>query len=236
MLEDNLLALAGNVRRLMKSQIFFTNVYRDLELKVRELLNSHTGYLTTNTAQSTRAIGDAIAEILGLSFCNLLGDLCTDYSADFARRAMADLAFTDLDGFYYVIDVKTHRLDTQFNMPNLTSVDRLARFYEDDRNYFCLMLVSYNVEATNVFVTDVKWVPIEFLSWECLTIGALGWGQIQIANSNKVIIMPQNSRKRWMLELCDVMMEFYPREIAKINERIERFKRVKQYWLSRPDA
>ena len=36
----------------------------------------------------------------------------------------------------------------------------------------------------------------------------VGWGQIQIANSNKVIIMPQNSRKRWMLELCDVMMEF----------------------------
>lgn len=38
---------------------------------------------------------------------------------------MADLAFKDPDGFYYIVDVKTHRLGTAFNMPNLTSVERL---------------------------------------------------------------------------------------------------------------
>jgi len=56
---------------------------------------------------------------------------------------MADLAFTDKDGFYYVVDVKTHRLDTKFNMPNLTSVERLARFYEEDVNYFSLLKIDY---------------------------------------------------------------------------------------------
>lgn len=40
---------------------------------------------------------------------------------------MADIAFKDRDDFYYVVDVKTHREDTKFNMPNLTSVERLAR-------------------------------------------------------------------------------------------------------------
>ncbi len=40
----------------------------------------------------------------------------------FARRAMADLAFNDIDGNYYVIDVKTHPTRTKFNNPNLTSV------------------------------------------------------------------------------------------------------------------
>lgn len=39
---------------------------------------------------------------------------------------MADLAFTDKEGIYSVVDVKTHREDTRFNMPNLTSVERLA--------------------------------------------------------------------------------------------------------------
>ncbi len=53
---------------------------------------------------------------------------------------MADLAFEDLDGYYYVVDVKTHRLSTKFNMPNLTSVERLARFYEDDKNYFVVLM------------------------------------------------------------------------------------------------
>ena len=61
---------------------------------------------------------------------------------------MADLAFEDSEGFYYVVDVKTHRHDTKFNMPNLTSVERLARFYEDDKNYFVLLFVSYEVVGT----------------------------------------------------------------------------------------
>ena len=41
---------------------------------------------------------------------------------------MADLAFKDKVSNYCVVDVKTHREGTVFNLPNLTSVDRLARF------------------------------------------------------------------------------------------------------------
>ena len=35
---------------------------------------------------------------------------------------------------------------------------------------------------------ECKFVPIELLDWSCLTLGALGWGQIQIANSNNIVI------------------------------------------------
>lgn len=146
---------------------------------------------------------------------------------------MADLAFEDQEGFYYVVDVKTHRIDTHFNMPNLTSVDRLARFYEDDKNYFVLLLISYHIETTKALITDVKFIPIEFLGWDCLTIGALGWGQIQISNSNIITINQSYSRRTWMLELCDVLLEFYPKEIAKIGRRMTRFEAVKQFWLSK---
>lgn len=75
-------------------------------------------------------------------FQAILGGLCVTYSKDFARRSMADLAFSDADGLYYMVDVKTHRLKTSFNMPNLTSVERLVRFYEDDKNYFVVCLTS----------------------------------------------------------------------------------------------
>jgi len=219
----------------VKSQIFYTDAYKIIETGVQSLLNSHETFLSPSTASSTRAVGDAVESILGDSFNTLLGNLCKDYSSTFARRAMADLAFTDVDDFYYVVDVKTHRTDTKFNMPNLTSVERLARFYQDDSNYFVLLIVSYHLEATQVVITDVRFVPIEFLGWDCLTIGALGWGQIQIANSNYVTVNPHYSRKKWMLELCDVLFEFYPREILKINDRIEYFRRVQEFWLSKPN-
>ena len=155
--------------------------------------------------------------------------------AHFARRAMADLAFKDIDGLYYIIDVKTHREDTKFNMPNVTSVERLTRFYEDDSNHFVLLLVKYNVQDLTVNVSEVRFVPVEFLDWSCLTIGALGWGQIQIANSNIITVNDHYPRKKWMLELCDIMLSFYPKEIAKIGERILRFQQIKGFWLAKPD-
>jgi hypothetical protein len=219
----------------MKSRIFYSNRFKTIEKAIVKLLNSQPDFLSAQTASSPRAVGDAVQKILSDNFETILGDLSAEYSAQFARRAMADLAFTDRNGFYYVVDVKTHRLDTHFNMPNLTSVERLARYYEDDKNYFVTLIVDYAITSTRVRVTQAHFVPIEFLAWTCLTIGALGWGQIQIANANVIKINAKYSRKKWMLELCDVMLEFYLREIGKIGERINYFKRVRREWEKKSD-
>ncbi|MCX6841553.1 MAG: hypothetical protein NTX53_04625 [candidate division WOR-3 bacterium] len=218
-----------------RSKVFAPQEHRRIEKAVVEMLNLQPDFLSARTAESTRAVGDAIQSILSEHFQSLLGEHCAEYSAQFARRAMADLAFKDRDGFYHVVDVKTHRLGTQFNMPNLTSVERLARFYEDDHNYFVLLLVKYAVTDVQFRAEEAHFVPIEFLSWDCLTLGALGWGQVQIANANVIRVNEGYSRRKWMLQLCDALLEFYPREIGKVKERIEHFRRVKQMWESKDD-
>ena len=97
-------------------------------------------------------------------------------------------------------------------------------------------MVAYNVvSAVSIHVEKVYFVPIEFLSWDCLTIGALGWGQIQIANANNIVVNHGYSRKKWMLKLCDALFEFYPREIEKVRDRIEYFKKVKKRWEEKQD-
>ncbi len=219
----------------MKSKLFYTEAYKQIEEKVFALLSGQEAFLSERTARSTRAVGDAIQDIIGESFQEILGPFCRVYSTNFARRAMADLAFTDPDEFYYVVDVKTHRVDTKFNMPNLTSVERLARFYEDDKNYFVVLVVKYLIEGITPQIREVRFIPSEFLMWDCLTIGALGWGQIQIANSNYINIQPGYSRRKWMLELCDALLVFYPRELAKINLRIERFREIRAFWERKSD-
>ena len=220
----------------MKSVLFSSNLYQAVQISVKDFLNGQREFLSGNTVKSPRAVGDAIQDILSDNFQSLLGpDICGEYSSDFARRAMTDLAFEDTGGCYYVVDVKTHRLSTKFNMPNLTSVERLSRFYEDDKNYFVLLMIDYEIDGLRAVIEDVTFVPIEFLGWECLTIGALGWGQIQIANSNRVTVNPGYSRKKWMIELCDTLLEFYPKEIAKIGKRIERFRRIRDQWAARSD-
>ena len=44
------------------------------------------------------------------------------------------------------------------------------------------------------------------MKWDCLIIGALGTGQIQIANSKHIEIPPSQQRRAWMLEFCDTML------------------------------
>lgn len=113
--------------------------------------------------------------------------------------------------------------------------ERLARFYESDANVFSLLLIKYAVEGTSVDVSEVVFCPIEFLDWSCLTVGALGWGQIQIANANNIHVNENYSRKQWMLQMCDAKLEFYPKEIGKIQDRIEYFNGVRKSWETKED-
>ena len=220
----------------MTSSFYYQGHHIRVATKIKEYLNSLDSFLSPQTATSPRAVGDALESFVADEFETFLGDWCSEYSSEFARRAMADMAFTDVEGIYSVVDIKTHREDTRFNMPNLTSVERLSRFYESDANVFSLIMIKYSIHGIELEVSDILFSPIEFLDWDCLTVGALGWGQIQIANSNSIRILEQHSRKEWMLQLCDVMADFYPREIGKIKDRLQRFEKVRAYWEEKEDV
>lgn len=220
----------------MRSKLFTNENYTFIENNVLNLINETVDIVGIGSLTSTRAIGDAIQGLLEIKFPELLPkDILQNYSSAFARRSMADFAFEDVDGFYYVVDNKTHNLGTDFNMPNLTSVERLSRFYEDDNNYFTLLTVAYTVVDNSIEAKHCNFVPIEHLDWSCLTVGALGWGQIQIANSNNIIINREQTRRTWMLKLCEKLAVFYPKEIAKITKRITHFEKIREHWLNHPD-
>ncbi|MEE1058515.1 MAG: hypothetical protein U0K92_03925 [Treponema sp.] len=217
------------------SRVFNFKVRTGIQDNVLSNLNSVT-LMSKSTLNSPRAVGDAVQDYLEKNFEKCLPNgIVKEFSSAFARRAMADFAFTDVDDNYYVIDSKTHNLDTSFNMPNLTSVERLSRFYEDSNNYFSILITAYKVDNSKLIFEDCKFVPIELLDWSCLTLGALGWGQIQIANSNNIVINEANTRKKWMLQLCDMLDVFYPNEISKITKRIDHFRKVRDFWEHQPD-
>lgn len=219
----------------MSSMVFQPETRQLIENNVVSLLNGNQLLMNRNTINSPRAVGDAVQTIIETNFKDCIpNNISKNINTTFARRAMADLAFEDIDNKYYIVDVKTHNQGTRFNMPNLTSVERLARFYGDNNNYFSLLLISYTIESDKLIFSNCKFIPIEMLDWNCLTIGALGWGQIQIANSNRININEKNTRKTWMLQLCDTLDIFYPNEICKITERVNHFKKIREYWEDQP--
>ena len=38
-----------------------------------------------------------------------------------------------------------------------------------------------------------------------------------------------------MLQLCDALADFYPSEIQKIRDRVQRFDAVREHWAARED-
>lgn len=187
---------------------------------------------------SPRAVGDTVQTFLcsadGLQACLPQGVL-DKFESGFERRSMEDMAFF-AKGLYFAVDCKTHNLETSFNMPNLISVQRLAKFYENDTNVFCILIVEYTTEGDKINYKRCVFRPIESFAWECLTFGALGWGQIQIANSNVLKFVKHTNRREWMLELCDRIDEFYCAEIEKIGVRWQWFEETRCQWKLRTDA
>lgn len=206
----------------------------EIEASVLNLLNtSARNIVSTISMRSPRAVGDAIQEFLGTQNGlknSIPSSLIQSFENDFARRSMEDMAFLDNDGCYFAIDTKTHNLGTLFNMPNLISVKRLANFYKNDTNFFCIFIVEYRIIDNSIEYTACHFRPIESFSWDCLTLGALGWGQIQIANANKLIFSESIDRKAWMLKLCEYLEQFYDMEIDKINNRKLWFSDIKTFW------
>lgn len=203
-------------------------ILADLKLNATQIVKG-------SSLSSPRAIGDAVQDYLGeTGLPKVLSKYGIAVNDEFGRRAMEDIAFKDAQGNYYAIDVKTHNEDTMFNMPNLISVKRLATFYKnDDKNNFCILIISYKVRQNKLEYTDCHFKRIESFDWSCLTIGALGWGQIQIANSNNLKFTDTTCRKTWMLQLCDNLSIFYDEEIGKIGERKSWFGTMREYWQTK---
>ena len=214
----------------MRPSFFYGNANKEVAKKITRLINDTKDFLSDLTVNSPRAVGDSIQQLVANIFEDVVGDWSTEYSSEFARRAMQDIAFIDREEYYCVVDIKTHRADTHFNMPGLISVRRLADFYTSDKNIFSIMMIKYVIDEYHIKVQEVLFYPIEFFDWECLTIGNLGWGQIQIANSNFIKINDKYSRKKWMLHLCNNLLAYYPREINKIGDRMKKFEEIKEYW------
>ena len=111
---------------------------------------------------SPRSVGDAVQEYLADPiFPDILSRHGIDVATEFGRRAMEDIAFKDSDNNYYAVDVKTHNLDTDFNMPNLISVKRLSTFYKnDDNNHFCILIVAYHVVDAAILFENCHFILI----------------------------------------------------------------------------
>lgn len=64
-------------------------------LQISAAVNSQHDFLSPETARSPRAAGDALQSLATKGFEEFLENKCGEYSNEFARRALADMAIPD---------------------------------------------------------------------------------------------------------------------------------------------
>ena len=152
-----------------------------------------------------------------------------EYSEPESVRSIDDFQLK-FDNHTYFIDVKTHDKDRDFSMPNLISTERLYKLYQDPNVTFGIAIIDYKEASlfANGYkqITNTKYIPIENISWESLSIQNLGHGQIQITNLNKGIKTFNGTRKQWMNQFTVEMIKYHDKLEAKLKER-------KTKWIER---
>lgn len=198
------------------------NLLRSLNDKVKSFIKNHKLQVPPNLAIKPRAVGEAYEELMQDNFEELLGTDGQKYEKATRAKATADFSFYDNDGKYYAVDVKTHCIG-KWGMPNLISYKKLNKFYKDSNNTFLILLIDYHVsDEGNVVPNNVKLVPIEWISWDCLAVqGTLG--QIQIKNAE--LVYPYGmSREEWIENFHINVRSSICRKMQLLKKELEIFE------------
>jgi hypothetical protein len=198
------------------------NIFNELQARIETFLQARGSFIVNEEfRRSTRGVGDAIEGLIVDEFRDIARGLVDAVDTNFSHRAMEDLSF-QIGSKYYAVDVKTHREEPGFHMPNLTSVRRLMDFYEDDDNCFVIVMIKYRLTDIGSFEEIAAIVePVEWFDWDCLRIGALEWGQLQFRSASDIRINRSQTRKDWLRIFVGELREHYAREEDKIKERLD---------------
>lgn len=202
------------------------NIYDELKARIETFLRGRRSFIVSEEfRRSTRGVGDAIEGLVVDQFGNIAKGLIDSFDTDFTRLAMEDVSFR-IGNKYYAVDVKTHRDEPGFHMPNLISVKRLMDFYGDDNNHFVVSMIQYRLtDPGGLEDVVVIFEPIEWFDWDCLRIGALGWGQLQFKNASDIRINRGQTRRDWLWSFTEELREHYAKEQHKTKQRLKYLER-----------
>jgi hypothetical protein len=86
------------------------------------------------------------------------------------------------------VNVKSNNVNRKNYSPNIISAKRLLKWLKNEKQRLSFIFVDYREKDPKELeiIKDSGLIPVEHISWECLTIEAQGWGVIQMNKELKV--------------------------------------------------
>lgn len=134
------------------------------------------------------------------------------------RKAIGDFMLTDS----HAINVKSNNVDKQNYSPNMISIRKMHEWVYEQRRELSFVFVDYKEQGGKLHVLrESGLVPIEHISWDCLSIEAQGYGVIQLCRPLQTISTQTKSQfYKGFLEAYD---KYRKKEIKKHENFSKRF-------------
>jgi hypothetical protein len=196
-------------------------------IKMNNKIKQHILDLLTNQLQDfelmdggqQRTVGDLIEHKVIEILFNSKGEIITETKKSTGKKSTEDVTLIS-NGVSYYIDPKTHNINSDFSMPNLTAIEKLKKIIHTPNCEMMYILVNYEIVNKMVMI---KGFDIFFL-WEIdcsiLGIGALGRGQLQLKDANKELIFTDKGKEGWFEDFKEIVQEFFQKQLVKINKQI----------------
>jgi hypothetical protein len=166
-----------------------------------------------------RTVGDIIESKVVEIMLNSNNDLISETRKARSKKSIEDVTIISKNETFY-IDPKTHNVNSEFSMPNMTSINKIRKLFVSDDEELIYVFVDYEIQNRMVMITTIKVFYIWELDISVLGIGALGNGQLQIKNANKDLIFTNKEKLDWYMDFKKLVQEYLKKQLKKIEKQI----------------
>jgi len=135
------------------------------------------------------------------------------------RKATGDFMMTDT----HAVNIKSNNVGKQNYSPNMISIRVMHKRVFEERHDLSFIFVDYKEkddgELEVIGHTDP--IPIEHISWECLSIEAQGYGVIQMCRPRK--ILPKQTKKEFYKGFLTAYAKYLQKEKKKHENFAKKF-------------
>ena len=166
-----------------------------------------------------RSVGDLIEYQVKRILMNLTNNnLVKECLEPRSKKSIEDVTIMSVDGTTNYVDTKTHDVNSQFSMPNLTSVEKIRKLIQDDSKTLMYVFVSYLKQENMVHIQKIEVKYIWEIDFSVLRIGSLGKGQLQISDMNKELVFTDEGKHSWYEKLKTMVKEYHQDRISQIEK------------------
>lgn len=134
------------------------------------------------------------------------------------RKAIGDFMLTDS----HAVNVKSNNVDKQNYSPNMISIKKMHEWVFEERHDLSFVFVNYKLQHGKLkIIKQSNPIPMEQISWDCLSIEAQGYGVIQMCRTLEIV--PDQTKGEFYKGFLTAYAKYLQKEKKKHENFAKRF-------------